>query len=168
MISLRNPLWLTALAASFALVACGGKVVVDQGTTPGSGGSTTSTTTTGLGALTGTGGDGGGSVGGGGGAGGCDGLYAAFDAQLSEAQACNPALSTIQCSGKVTTVDACGCEVAANDMSFGAAQNASSAFMSWVAAGCGPYECFGCPPPPGSSTWFCDPNTSQCQPTWNE
>lgn len=159
MISLRKPIWPTALAAaclSAAFVACGGKVVVDQGSEIGGAGGTTSTGTGGLGGAGGIGG-----------AGGCDALLADFQAKLDAAQACNPLINAIQCSGTVVAFDTCGCEVVANDQASTAASYAIGAYESWADAGCGPYDCALCPPPP-SSPWFCDPATSKCQPAWEK
>jgi hypothetical protein len=139
-------------------MACGGKVVVDGGGTPGeggSGGTSATTTVTAPSSVAVTVGVGG--------AGGCDGLQADAVATLAAAQACNPALSVPQCSGITTTVDLCGCPVDANNSSFQAAQLANMAFSTWVSAGCGPFACDTCPPPP-DSPWECDPNESICKP----
>ena len=88
-------------------------------------------------------------------------------ATVAAAQACNPALSVPQCSGTNTTVDLCGCPVVANDSSFQAAQLANMAFTTWVNAGCGPIECFTCPPPP-DAPWFCDPTSAVCKPAFEK
>jgi hypothetical protein len=161
MVSLHHPrLRAALLVASFTsiLAACGGKVVVDGEGTSGEGGAggdpttvTTATTSTQFVAV------------GVGGAGGCDGLQADAIATLAAAQACNPALNALQCSGTNTTVDLCGCPVVANDSAFSAAQLATMAFTTWVNAGCGPFECFACPPPP-DNPWYCDPTESICKP----
>lgn len=162
MVSLRHPLFRTALLAlSFTslLVACGGKVVVDGGGTPGEGGaggtSTTSTSSPSSQVATGAGGS----------SDACAGLQADATATLAAAQACNPAISAPQCSGSNVTTDLCGCPVVANDSAFSAAQLANMAFKTWVSAGCGPFNCFTCPPPP-SSSWFCDPTEAICKPAF--
>jgi hypothetical protein len=158
MVSLRHSLFPVALLpASLAmlLMACGGKVVVDGGAVPGEGGGGASSATT-VGSSVAV-------TVGAGGAGGCAGLQADAIATLAAAQACNPALDASQCSGTVTSVDLCGCPVVANDAASSAAQLANMAFSTWVNAGCGPIECFACPPPP-SSPWFCDPTTLLCKP----
>lgn len=161
MVSVRHPLFPAGLlAGSLAtlLVACGGKVVVDGGGTgEGGAGGTTATTT----AITSVG------PGGVGGAGGCAGLEADLAAKLAAAQACNPALSVPQCSGAVTTIDTCGCSVVANDSNAPGAQLATTAFETWVDAGCGPFNCAVCPPPP-SSPWYCDPTTAVCLPAYEK
>ncbi|MEP7119531.1 MAG: hypothetical protein ABJE95_01425 [Byssovorax sp.] len=167
MVSLRHPLSRTALLAlslTSLLLACGGKVVVDGAATPGEGGkgggsSTTGTGTNGPTTVAGTG------VGGSGGA--CAGLQADVTATLAAAQACNPAINAPQCSGTNVVADLCGCPVVANDSAFSAAQLANMAFTTWVNAGCGPFECFACPPPP-SSPWFCDPTASICKPAFEK
>ena len=158
MVWLRPSLFPIALVvASFTslLMACGGKVVVEGSGTPGGGGggaSGSTSTTVGSSVVVGSGG-----------AGGCAGLQADAIATLAAAQACNPGLDALQCTGTNTSVDLCGCPVVANDTAFTAAQLANMAFSTWVNAGCGPIECFACPPPPGSP-WFCDPTTSLCKP----
>lgn len=164
MVSLHHSLFPTALlAASFTslLIACGGKVVVDGGGTSGEGGAggTSTTTTTSSSVVSVTVGTGGTS--------GCEGLQADAVATLEAAQACNPALSVPQCSGKNTAVDLCGCEVVANDSSFTEAQLALMAFGTWVNAGCGPFDCESCPPPP-TSPWYCDSTEAICKPAFEK
>jgi hypothetical protein len=161
------------LAAAWALLglvaACGGKAVMD-GESPtaqgGNGGATTSTTastssstTTHTTTTITTG------PGGWGGAGGCDALQSDFEQKLAAAQACDPAINAIQCSGDTVAFDLCGCDVVANDYHGAQAQAARDAFDLWVAGGCGPYECYACPPPP-SSPWYCDPTAKQCMPAY--
>jgi len=148
--------------------ACGGKAVVDaqeltaQG---GSGGKTTTTTTTTSSSSstssTST------SPGGSGGAGGCDGLQQSFEQKLAAAQQCDPAINAVQCSGHTVVHDSCGCEVTANDYHATQAQAAEAAFNAWIAGGCGPMECYACPPPP-SSPWYCDPTAKQCMPAYEK
>jgi hypothetical protein len=165
MLLLRHRPWLTGfLAASTAsmLVACGGKVVVDAGGAPGGGGAAPATSSVGS-----DGAGGFGSTGSTGGTGGCEGLQADLMAKLAAAQACNPALSVPQCNGGVAAVDICGCTVVANDTSAAAAQSATTAFETWVGAGCGPLQCLYCPPGPGSP-WYCDPTTAVCKPAFEK
>jgi hypothetical protein len=130
-----------ALAALLA-AACGGKVAVDQ---HGAGGTSTATTT-------------------GAGGGGCESLGAALAAAVGAAQACSPVVGAVQCSGKTVVHDACGCPIVANDMQPDAAAAAEDAFAAWVASGCGPIECFACPPSPDSTPWDCPPGTMKCSP----
>jgi hypothetical protein len=175
MIPLRSSLALPALlAASFAslLVACSGDVIVDAtGASGGSGGSasgggtggdtaTTSassvSTTSATAATTST------STGG---AADCNALQEDVVSKVAAAQACDPAISSLQCSGAVTALDLCGCTVAANEKTPEAAKLAVSAFDSWVKAGCGPISCLLCPPPP-PDPWFCDPMSLVCKPAF--
>jgi hypothetical protein len=152
MVSLRHRLGLSALLAASAasmLIACGGKVVVDAaGATGGGGSAATSTTSVGAGGC-------------------CEGLQAEFAARLATAQSCDPDIDVPQCTGAVTTVDLCGCPVAANDGKELAAQLAITAWDAWVSEGCGPVPCFACPPPP-TSPWFCDPTTAVCRPAFEK
>lgn len=165
MVSLRHPLLRTALLAltlTSLLVACGGKVVVDGAGTPGeggAGGTSTTTTTTSPSSQAATGAGGANAA--------CAGLQTDATATLAAAQACNPTLSVPQCSGTNVASDLCGCPVVANDSAFSAAQLANMAFKTWVSAGCGPIECFSCPPPP-SSPWFCDPTAAICKPAFTK
>ncbi len=62
-------------------------------------------------------------------------------ATVATAQACNPAISSLQCSGVLTVTDTCGCTVVANEKTLVAAQLAAKAFNTWVGAGCGPFQC---------------------------
>ena len=160
MIWLRSPLSRAALLAAAVaslLVACGGKVVVEADGVSGGGGATTATISSSVGS----------SGNGGVGAGGCEGLQADVVKKVAAAQACNPVLSVPQCSGMVTTVNLCGCPIVANDSSSMVAENATSAFKSWVSAGCGPFDCDNCPPGPGSA-WYCDPTTAVCKPAFEK
>lgn len=158
MISFR--ISLAALTAVSTIAACGGNVVVDRN---GSGGAATTTSST----TTETGGVGG--QGGFGGQGGsyCDSLQSSLVEALADAQACNPALSVPQCSGVVTALDTCGCEVVAKDQSVKLASVAVATYESWVSEGCGPYDCFACPPPP-NSPWYCDPTEKKCKPAFEK
>lgn len=159
MISRRTSLLALALASIVA--ACGGNVVVDKG------GSTTTTTTTGdTGGTGGTGGIGGtGGTGGVGAADVCGALEEQVKSALDAAQKCNPAISSLQCSGAVTALDTCGCPVAANEKNPQLADHELNVWNQWVGAGCGPYDCFACPPPP-TSGWYCDPNKGACTAAW--
>jgi len=130
--------WLCALLAA----ACGGKVAVDGA---GAGGGSTSTST---------------GVGGG----DCASLGAALSAAIGAAQSCNPTVDIIQCSGSAIIHDACGCPIVANEASTGAVSQAAALFSAWIATGCGPIECFACPPDPSTTPWGCDPSTMKCVP----
>lgn len=175
MVSIRHALSFTVSMASL-LVACGEKVVVDDGASGGGGAAAASTSsTTGPGSAGGVGGagstggagsaGGAGSTGSTGGAGGCEGLESDFLTKLGAAQGCNPALSVPQCNGSVTAQDTCGCSVVANDTSSAAAKMAVAAFDAWVGGGCGPTPCLVCPPPP-PAPWYCDPTDSVCKPLY--
>jgi hypothetical protein len=163
MVSLRHPMFSAALLAlSFTslLVACGGKVVVEGGGTPGeggAGGTSTTGTTNPSGQVTATGAGGASQA--------CAGLQADVTATVAAAQACNPGLDAPQCSGTNIVADLCGCPVVANNGSISAAQLANMAFKTWVSAGCGPFNCFTCPPPP-TDPWFCDPTEAICKPAF--
>jgi len=165
MLSLRSPVLrpaLLALSFTSLLMACGGKVVVESGGTPGEGGAggTSTTGTTTPSSQVSAGGTGGASN-------ACSGLQADVTATLAAAQACNPTINVPQCSGTNTAIDLCGCPVVANDSAFSAAQLESMAFNTWVSAGCGPFNCLTCPPPP-SSPWFCDPTEAVCKPAFKK
>lgn len=142
------------------LAACGGKVVVDAS---GSGGSSVAVSTTSVG----------GSVSvtavatGAGGAGGCSDMFDDLLQRLDAAQACNPALSSPQCSGMSVVTDVCGCPVVANEKSPETAKLALLAYEDWTLAGCGPYACESCPPPP-QSPWYCDPMSERCLPAFEK
>ncbi len=166
MISRRRPgLRITLLLASLAALsaACGGKVVVESSGATGGGGAGGApgvTVSVGIGSSAAQSGPGGGP-------GACSGLEADVNATLAAAQACNPALSVPQCSGTNTAIDTCGCVVVANDSAIDAAQLATMAFKTWASAGCGPFSCFTCPPPP-PSPWFCEPVSGTCKPTFQK
>jgi len=156
-------------AAITVLAACGGKVVVDAdgpaGTiaTVGAGGAAsagpaTVAATTGGGIVVGaTSGAGGAS---------CDGLLGDLQSKLDAAQACNPALEVVQCTGSKTVIDTCGCVAVANASPDYLAQAANS-YAAWVSAGCGPFLCDHCPPPP-QAKWFCSSATSKCTPAYEK
>ncbi len=167
MVSLRHavfPIALLAASLTSLLMACGGKVVVDGAGTPGEGGGAASSgsisATTGSSVTVGVGV----SVGG---AGGCAGLQADVTATLAAAQACNPGIDALQCTGVNVVSDLCGCPVDANDSAITAAQLATMAFNTWVNASCGPFACSLCPPPP-SAQWFCDPTEAICKPAFEK
>ncbi|MFT3773067.1 MAG: hypothetical protein QM820_47405 [Minicystis sp.] len=138
---------LLGVGAATLAAACGGKTIVETGPAGGSGGATT----TGLGGAGGLSND-------------CDVLGADFQSKLAAAQSCDPLINAIQCSGTATLHDGCGCEVAGNELAPEKVSLAVDAFEAWVNAGCGPFECALCPPPPSSVSWFCDPGSSQCKP----
>ena len=148
------------------VAACGGKAVMDgeSPTSQGGSGGTTSTTSSSTSTSSSTITTG---SGGWGGAGGCDALQQSFEQKLAAAQQCNPAMNAVQCSGNTVAHDSCGCEVAANDYHATQAQAAELAFDAWVSGGCGPLECYACPPPP-TSPWYCDPTASQCMPAYEK
>jgi hypothetical protein len=113
----------TFLALS-AVVACGGKVVLD-GAGAGDGGSS-------------TGGQGGGSAADGG---ACAGLLAALEAAVQAASACDPDASTDPC--KTTVKDGC-CVWLASTQGNGVAE-ADAAYQAALAAGCPQFCPAGCP-----------------------
>ncbi len=173
MILLHHPWSRAALVtASIAslLAACGGKVVVDAEDTPGTGGTAATTSSVGAGGI-GTSGTTGISTTTGntttGGNSKCSGLQKDVEATVATAQACNPALSSLQCSGALAVRDTCGCVVVANEKTPEAAQLANMAFETWIGAGCGPFPCESCPPGP-DSPWFCDPNLKTCRPAFEK
>ena len=148
-----------AVVIASTLIACGGKVVVDaEGVTAGAGGG-------GGGGGAGAGGGGSGSTSGG--FGGCYPLQAEVKAKLEAAQACNPVLAVVQCSGAVVAKDLCGCTVVANDTTPMKGQAALEAFDAWISAGCGPFLCEFCPPGPDTA-WYCDGATSTCKPAFEK
>jgi hypothetical protein len=147
-IGLRTSTLLAALGAGAALLsACGGKVVVD-GLGAGAGGSTTTVAAT---AATGTGG----------GSADCAALLQDFQARLATAQTCNPTIDSEQCTGAVVVDDTCDCPVVAAGSSPEAVSASTLAHDAWIAAGCGPFDCDHCPPPPPAA-WHCDPVTNLC------
>jgi hypothetical protein len=150
---MRTSMILAALGAGAALLsACGGKVVVD-GAFAGGGGSTTAETVTGA-TSTGATGTGGGNP-------ECAGLLQDFQAKLAGAQTCNPTVNSEQCTGAVVVDDTCNCQVVAAGLSPEAVSASQLAHDAWVAAGCGPFNCDHCPPPPPAA-WHCDPVTNLC------
>lgn len=171
--SLRLPALLAAALTS-TLVACNSKVIVDGSNTPGDGGggaggtggaggvATTSVTTTSV-----TSGVTVSSTAATGGPDECTSLEQDLVAKVAAAQACDPTISSLQCSGAVIVNDLCGCEVAANEKTPAAAQSANLAFKTWVGAGCGPFACLICPPPP-PSPWYCDPTSLVCKPAFEK
>lgn len=164
---------LAALCAGAALLAaCGGKVVVDAS---GAGGNSVAVSATGVGGssvvvgATGVGGSGGFTTAatGAGGAEWCSALFNDLVNKVDAAQACNPALSSPQCSGVSVVMDVCGCEVVANEKSPETAKLSLIAYEDWTLAGCGPYACESCPPPP-QSPWYCDPKSEKCLPAYEK
>ena len=154
--SLRMQLSALALVGAALAWSCGGKAVVDPPIhgQAGSGGQGATTTTTG---STGLGGEGAGS--------GCDGLMQDLTDAINAAQACDPTIYLAQCMGTAVVKDSCACDLVANENYPELVQAATDAYSAWVAAGCGPIPCYSCPPPP-TSPWFCDPNSSRCQPAY--
>lgn len=140
----RTTAWTALLLGSLLPAACGGKVVVDAGGSGGEGGTPTTSTST----STAT-------------SGGCDGPNLNLGTALDAALACNPAINAIQCDGSAVVHDHCGCAIVANEHSPDAVAAAQQAYNAWTAAGCGPYDCTLCPPPP-PAPYFCDATTSQC------
>jgi hypothetical protein len=146
-------------ASFFVLVclfaACGGKVVVDQvGSTEspagsgGSGASVGSTVDVGAGgtftdASSGTGVD-------------CAALQSAFEKALQAAQQCFPDDPSFQCSGSSVVLDTCDCAIIVNEQNQGLVASAQSTRDTWVAAGCGPFQC-GKDCPPADFGGFCQP-----------
>jgi hypothetical protein len=142
---------LAALGAFAALLpACGGKVVVDGGGA-GAGGSTTTVTVASATGTSGSGAD-------------CSALLQDFEAKLGNAQTCNPTVNSEQCTGAVVIDDTCNCQVVAAGPSPEAVSASKLAHDTWVAAGCGPFECDHCPSPP-PAPWHCDPVTNLCVPS---
>jgi hypothetical protein len=164
----RATLVLASTSIASLLVACGGKVVVDAESAPGTGGTAATTSTT---SPVGAGGAGTSGTSGGTssttGGGGCGGLQADLEAKVAAAQACNPAVSSPQCSGALTVLDLCGCTVVANEKTPAATQTALEAFKAWVGVGCGPFACESCPPGP-DTPWYCDSNKNICMPAFEK
>jgi len=136
--------------------ACGGKAVVDpMDTGTGGSSSTSSSTSTSTTTSTGTGGT----------VDPCQVLEEQLGVALRLAQACNPMINAIQCSGDTVVYDTCGCEVVANDHAVSEAEDARAAYDAWVAAGCGPHLCASCPPGP-DTPWYCDVDAEACLPAY--
>ncbi len=158
----RSSVTVAALCTGVALLAaCGGKVVVDAAGAgggnvivgaSGSGGATFTTATTGTGPS---------------GAGGCEALFLDLETKLDAAQACNPALSSPQCTGMSIVTDVCGCQVVAGEGHPEAINASQLAYEDWTLASCGPYACESCPPPP-QSPWYCDPTSERCMPAYEK
>ena len=137
------------------LAACGGKVVVDAGGAGGdnlvvsassSGGGSSTAASTGTGDPE-----------------TCDALLLVFQTKLAAAQACNPALSSPQCTGMSIVTDECDCQVVAGEGHPEAVNASQLAYGNWTFAVCGPYDCEGCPPSP-QSPWYCEPTSARCMP----
>lgn len=121
-----------------ALAGCGAKVVFEaeaQGGGSGQGGEGSGAGTisnTGGSASTGT---------------TCDGLWAAYQAAVSDAAACDPSASTVQCDGSAVSPDACGCfNVLLSEESASKVDAANAAYKAWENAACGPIDCTVCDP----------------------
>jgi hypothetical protein len=136
-----HPGVLISAAAALALLgACGGKVYLDPPGAGGEGGGGAPSANASSSSSSGT-------------AGGCDAMIEAHAAKVEAAQACNPAVSSIQCSGATIVLDACGCQVLANDKTPEAAKAANASYEALDQAGCS-LECEICDPiGPG----FCAP-----------
>lgn len=133
--------------ALLVVAACGGKVVVDAGGQGGDGGGATTSVTT----SSSSGVD-------------CEALGLAAGAAIDAAEACNPAIDAVQCNGSAVILDTCGCEVVANELNGQAVSDAAKqAYLAWTSAGCGPFDCDACPPPPAVG-YQCDPTLSKCLP----
>ena len=129
--------------------ACGGGVVAGPSGAAGADG--------GIDAAAGAGGGGAGfgaSAGSGGTWPDCGGLKANFDDKLATAIACNPVMSSIQCSKDLMIPDACGCPVAANQKTPEAAKASGDAFLAWKNSGCA-YACGV--PCVDAANWYCQP-----------
>jgi hypothetical protein len=149
------------VAASVGLLlalACGGEAVVDDVAAGGSGTGAGTGTGTGAGTGTGTGtGSGTGPT--------CDTLEQDLAFWMAAAMACDPYINTIQCDGSMLIFDTCGCPVVANELNEDAAKAAIAAYEAWAGAGCGPYDCFACPPGP-ETPWYCDASFEACVPAY--
>jgi len=129
-----------------AVGGCSGKAVIDDSS---SGDATSTPTTTSTATTTTTSGN------------SCDDLETALLAWLAAAQACDPMINALQCTGDTVVYDTCGCAVVAADPQESEAAEARDAYDEWVDAGCGPHLCADCPPPP-TQPWFCDPDLMSC------
>ncbi len=149
---LRAWCWVALIAG-----ACGGKAVVDPPAEGIGGSSSTSSSTTSSSTTS--------SSGTGGTADPCPLLDEQLEAALRLAQACNPMINAIQCSGQAVVYDTCGCQVVANDQASSEAEAALEAYDAWVQAGCGPQLCSTCPPGP-ETPWYCDVDLEVCTPAY--
>src|SRR5262245_11714409 len=117
---------LAAAAVALALLgACGGKVYLDPPGVGGEGGGGAPRTSSSTSVRSSSGSAGGG-----------DAMIEAHTAKVEAAQACNPTVSSIQCSGATIVLDACGCQVLANDKTPEAAKAANASYDALDQAGC--------------------------------
>ncbi len=136
-----------------ALAGCGGKVVYGEGAggAGGSGGNDGATATVGTSSVSNASvstGD------------NCFALGEALDEAVAAAIACDPQVTTVECSGEELIFDRCGCQgTVANDNRPELAQAARDAFDAWVAGGCGPFDCGACNLPVAGG---CDAAQSTC------
>jgi hypothetical protein len=156
--SLNTAIWMVLWTG------CGGTAVVDGDAAGGGGSATTSSTSSnGSGGMntsvssSNSSGSGGSS---------CNDAADDVTAAVLKAQACDPLINALQCSGMTVVIDTCGCVAVANDLSQDAAEFALAAYDAWVGAGCSPYRCDSCPPPP-DSPWYCDPDAGKCLPAFD-
>lgn len=120
------------------VLSCGGSVVVDgTGSGGGGGGTTTSTSTSTSTSTTVT---------------SCEGLLADLAAKIVTAQACDPLINTVQCDGSAIVLDACSCQILANEKNPAAVAAASAAYQAAA-------SCFApCDAPcAGAGPGFCQP-----------
>lgn len=118
--------------------ACGGSVVVDGSGAGGSGGGTSSSTSTSTTTSTTTT--------------SCDALLADLSAKVAAAQACDPLINSVQCDGSAVVLDACSCQLLANETNPTAVAAAQAAYQA--ASACFP-TCDG--PCVGIGPGFCQP-----------
>jgi hypothetical protein len=155
---------LLVLGGIHATAACGGTTVVDGGSggagsttsshTSSMSSSTTSTSTSQTGTTTG------------GGQSACAALEQEMVAAFEEAVRCNPAISSIQCSGDNVAKSYCDCAAVANDKDPDAAARSLALGNEWRDLGCEYMFCEGgCYPT--DAPWFCDPATERCQPAYD-
>jgi len=146
----QSGLRLGAVSALLAyLMACGGTAVIDSA---GSGGSTPTGTSTGPSTGTATTTATGTSTGTPTGTPDCEEMLAALTEVVEVAVTCDPALNTPQCTGATLIRDACGCQLAANDLFADLAADAMEKYAVAEAAGC-ILDCTACPDPDGP--WTC-------------
>ncbi len=146
---------------------CGGKAIVDGSNHTGAGGMTSSTTSSASSSQS-TSSTSHTSTGVGGGAASCDTLHQDLQTKFEAAIACNPLINWISCDGQETVFNDCGCVYVANEHYPELAQAARNAYDAWVAEGCGPWDCYWCPPEP-PAPWFClgvEFDEGHCEPAY--
>ncbi|MBW2457294.1 MAG: hypothetical protein JRI68_22490 [Deltaproteobacteria bacterium] len=145
------------LAAVVWLVACGGKAIVDPGSvgsggTSGTGGSGTGGTTSSTSTSASSSGT----------AGMCENIDTAYVAEITDAKACNPALSVPQCVAVMDDELACPCPTFVNPNNEVALQVLDDLAADWASLDCGDEVICPmalCPDIQGSG---CSPDTGQC------